>query len=192
MASIPNKTQGYEVYKLTSPDTTMVYYGSTENGLNYRMQDHVSSLKHNRHFNRRLQSLYNGGITNWSIVFIQTAVDKVAAHDVERELIIADPKAMNVIYQPGRAKAKQIVTDFHIEQIFALKQQGMKQYDICNVVGLSACSVSYIARNEGWLHTGGLRLQKISKGKFTTFIETEGVHADAPVEVIDENVLVTE
>lgn len=76
------------VYKIVNIKTGMVYIGKTFRSFLIRYFDHKTSLKQNKHFNKRLQDDYNKfGSESFEFVVIYTTENKKEASSLEQYYI---------------------------------------------------------------------------------------------------------
>lgn len=142
-----NRAGPASVYVIKSEMIKAVYYGSTQQPLDHRMEDHTSSLKYNRHFNPQLQFMFNAGIRDWKMELVEVTPCRESAKELELELARGDSFAMNIIGKRTRKSHKGIIVTAQIvKDVKEWKDIGMKQYEIAKRVGMSGCTVSYIAR----------------------------------------------
>lgn len=142
-----NKQGPASVYIITSDTVKAVYYGSTQQPLDRRFEDHTSSLKYDRHFNHQLQFLYNAGVRDWKIELVEQVASIEEAKELEIELARSNTFSMNILGKRRRKSYKEnTVTAQIVTDVKQWKDVGMKQYEIAKRVGLSGCTVSYIAR----------------------------------------------
>lgn len=138
-----NREGPANVYVVKSDLTTAVYYGSTQNDIDTRWEDHFASLKHDRHFNSKLQYLWNVGIRDWKIELLEVVSSREAGKEMEKDLICNDSNAVNVIYRHAQRRNNTITEDA-IRQVKELKQSGMKQIYIAKMTNFSGCTISKI------------------------------------------------
>ena len=131
------------VYVLKSTKTDYVYYGSTQRPIDERFEDHASSLKFGRHFNAKLQFLYNAGIRDWAPELVEVVASKEAAREIEKDLARADANALNVLYRHVQNRNSTITAET-INLVKQFKAAGMKQYNIAKLANITGCSVSKI------------------------------------------------
>lgn len=131
------------VYMLKSDTVKAVYYGMTQNPIQVRFEDHISSLKRNRHFNQRLQLLWNSGVQDWTQELVDTAPSREDGCRLEKELIKGDSFALNINYRNQQRRPERVTPQMVLD-IKAYKAQGMKQIYIAKLFNLSGCAVSRI------------------------------------------------
>ena len=142
-----NKLGPASVYIIKSEMVKAVYYGSTQQPLDGRFEDHVSSLKYDRHFNHQLQFLFNAGVRDWKMELVEATPCIMSAKELEMVLARGDSYAMNIVGKRRRKSHKEnTVTAEIVSNVKTWKGIGIKQYEIAKRVGMSGCTVSYIAR----------------------------------------------
>ena len=142
-----NKNGPASVYIIKSDTVSAVYYGSTQQPLDHRFEDHMSSLKFGRHFNHMLNALYKMGVRDWKIELVEVTPCRESAKELELELACSSSFALNIIGKRTRKSHKgNTVTAEVVQRVKEMKAAGVKQYLIGAEIGMSGCTVSYIAR----------------------------------------------